>query len=380
MAKKVKIGLALTGGGAHACFQAGVLKAIDEICKPKSAPFEVISGVSAGALHGVWLAAHAENFTDATTSLWDLWAGLKMEDVFRTDTFNLMGIGAAWLRDVITGHRLGGDNVTQLLNTTPLRELITNKIDFVKIKKNISSGLIHGISVSATHYQSGGSVSFYNGDKSIKNWESGTRKGQRTNLSLGHVMASTAIPLFFPPELLDDGYFGDGGIGFRSPLSPTIHMGADRILAIGIRHMTSELKNSVHTQRQISIGDILGTVLNSIFLDSMDNDAASLLRINHLLSSDQTQNKKYPEHLRNIPMLAINPSKNLGDLAENQIHHFPEILRHLLKGLGVDNRKGWDLLSYLAFQKEYTDLLLRLGYSDAMNMKDQILEFMSEDV
>jgi NTE family protein len=188
-------------------------------------------------------------------------------------------------------------------------------------------------------------------------------------LALGHVLASSAIPLFFPPEPLGKSYWGDGCIRLTAPISPTIHLGADSVLAIGIRHVRSPESIRLLADQllpRISLVDIAGVLLNAVFLDSLETDLERMRRINRTLALlSTTAGETHADHLRVIPVEAVLPSKDLGALAAEEFGRLPRTLRYMLRGLGASDEKGWDLLSYLAFDRAYTRHLLELGRADA---------------
>lgn len=372
-----KIGLVLTGGGARAAYQVGVLRAISEICKLENNPFNVISGTSAGSINGAWIGASDERFNEMTHSMWNTWAGLEMNQVFRTDTATLFKTGTRWIKDLSFGGRFLHSNINSLLDPSPLKNFIHSKIDFSKIKKNIVQQKIHGIAITATHYQSGSSVIYFDGHPSISSWNREWRSSCRATLHLDHVLASSAIPIFFPPVQLDGGFYGDGGIMLSAPLSPAIHMGADRILAIGIHHKPGVMPPAKRIDsKSITPGDIAGTLLNSLFFHSIDSDLERMNRINRTLSLlTKEQLLSEPDQLRHIPVLSINPSQDLGKIDLELFNRFPKTIRYLLRGLGASDLRSWDLMSYLAFESEYIKSLLKLGYNDAFEQKEKILKF-----
>ncbi len=372
-----KIGLVLTGGGARAAYQAGALKAISEICEFKENPFKIISGISAGSINGIWIAGQSSQFEVTTQSLWDNWATIEMNQVFKTDPATVFSIGARWVRNLSLGGWLHQPNINYLLDTSPLKAYIKSKMNLKSIQLNIADKKIHAIAITATQYHSGLSVTYFDGHASITPWSREGRESRRCVLQTAHLLASAAIPIFFPPVKLEDGFYGDGGIKLSSPLSPAIHMGADRILAIGIHHKQDAKRTSHHiSSKSISTGDIIGTLLNALFSHSIDADLERLNRINRtlaILSNEQL--KKEPDQLRHIPTLAIRPSQDLGLMTSELFSRFPQTIKYLLRGLGASDLESWDLMSYLAFEKEYILSLLKLGYQDAFAQKRDILQF-----
>lgn len=372
-----RIALTLPGGGARAAYQAGVLHAISEICKFKESPFQIISGVSAGAINGMGLAAGSEDFSASTTEMWDVWKNLSVDDIYKTDVITLAETGLSWLKDLSLGQWFGKTHSTYLLDTSPLEKLLKDKINFSAIQKNLDSGLLYGLSLSTTDYQLGVAITFFSGNKDIQPWNRTFSKGQRDELTIKHILASTALPIFFPPVHIAGREYGDGGVGLKTPLSPAIHMGATRLLVIGVQNPKGgafekhETKSS-HT----TLGDISGTLLNALFLSSLDIDIERMQRINRTISLyTPEQLKKGVDRLRQIPMLVIHPSRDLSCIGAQEFAHFPFTIRHLLKGFGVTDQKGWDLLSYLAFDKVYSQALLELGYQDAFDLKNEIINF-----
>jgi NTE family protein len=378
------VGLVLTGGGARSAYQAGVLRGIADILEPdfnKAFPFNILVGSSAGAINSAMLASNAMNFSAATQSLCRLWSEIRTEQVIRADVFSLGALGIRWLRDLSLGGLLGNSRSTHLLDAGPLREFLGQNIDFKKIRRHIKTGALHGLAVSATNYLTGATVIFFDGAPETEPWIRGSRIAQRTRLSLRHILASAAIPVFFQPVKLKNSYYGDGCVRLTTPISPAIHLGADRILAIGIRpkrsvEKTAEL-NARGRMARISLIDIAGVMLNAAFLDALDLDIERMRRINETAAGLTDQ--AHPSGLREIPLLVIQPSEDLGTLASEEFERFSNMLRYLLKGIGGSRDKGWDLLSYLAFDQVYTRHLIELGRADALVKRDEIRRFFDNE-
>lgn len=375
-----KIGLVLTGGGARAAYQAGVLKGIAEIIAPQSDdafPFRIIAGVSAGAINSVVLAASTGSFSEAVARLCQLWSELDADQVIRADFATLSALGLRWLRDLSMGGLLGKSRSTHLLDTRPLRGFLAEHINFKSIRNNLRGGKLHGLAVSATNYLTGTTITFFEGAPEIQPWIRSTRIGQRTELTLEYVLASAAIPVFFQPMQINGAYYGDGCIRLTAPLSPAIHLGAEQILAIGIRYQRSDEMTVELNQRgsmpEISLVDIAGVMLNAAFLDALESDVERMQRINRTVARLKKGHRGQGSYeLREIPLLALRPSQDLGTLASEQFERFPNMLRYLLKGIGASDEKGWDLLSYLAFDQAYTGRLIELGYADALAQREAI--------
>jgi len=377
------IGLVLTGGGARSSYQAGVLKGIADILNRDSAeafPFNILVGSSAGAINSAFLASRATDFPATTESLCQLWSEIHMEQVIRSDFMALSTLGIRWLRDLALGGLLGNSQSTYLLDARPLREFLSRIIDFEMIQKHMETGSLRGLAVSATNYLTGTSVIFFDGAPQIEPWIRRSRMAQRTRLTLRHILASAAIPVFFQPVKLQGSFYGDGCVRLTTPLSPAIHLGADRILAIGIRHERSEdVMIKLHQwgrMPEISLIDIAGVMLNAAFLDALDLDIERMQRINQTVAGLAGQ--PHPSGLREIPLLVIQPSQDLGTLASEEFDRFSNMLRYLLKGIGSSRDKGWDLLSYLAFDQAYTQHLIALGKADALAKRDEIRQFFAD--
>ncbi|HMQ11109.1 MAG TPA: patatin-like phospholipase family protein [Oligoflexia bacterium] len=375
MNKSSKVALVLTGGGARSAYQAGALKAIGEIVEGQ--PFQIYSGLSAGSINCAFLASHSKTFKQATKELWNLWDQIKYEDVFHTETRFFASKGARLLKNVLGGGYFNDFSSTHLLDNSPLIDLLSKNIDFLNLNHNIQSKKVLGMAVTATNYASGESVIFFNGQKKTKEWIRSRRIAVRTNLKVEHIMASSAIPMFFPPVYVDNAYYGDGAMRSRQPLSPAIHLGADSILAIGVRRAKPQKEKSELEQQQkpktIVMADVMATILNSILLDSLDSDIERLSQINQFVS-------EHPgSKFKKVPILVIRPQSDLGAIGSSLLQYYPKVLRYLLKGLGISRIKGGDLLSFLSFHHEFTSTLLQLGYQDAYQQKKEIKAFYAQN-
>lgn len=380
-----RVGLVLSGGGARAAYQAGALCGLAELLGHSSSPFSLLTGVSAGAINAVSVASRADDFQAGTQNLAEMWTKISPEHVYRTDAASLSFIGSRWLRELGGGGLLGSGATNHLLDTTPLREFLAKRLSFEAVGQHLRSGVAGAVAVSATNYTTGISVTFYDeGSESspIKPWVRSARIGVKTTLGLEHVLASAAIPIFFPPIEIDGAFYGDGSVRLTSPLSPAIHLGAERIVAIGVRYLRSAAGTTLLQDRKRptapSLSEIGGVLLNAVFLDALEGDAERLERINRTIPRmrDDEQGSALP--LRSIPLLVLRPSRDLGELAGQQDAHLPMMLRYLLRGIGVRGNRGADLLSYLAFSPEYVGRLLELGYGDTLARRDEILRFFSE--
>lgn len=376
------IGLVLGGGGARGAYQAGALRAISDILNAKRCPFAVLTGISSGAINAVALAVGADDFPRTVERLCSTWESLTPSKVYRTDAPTLAWLGLRWISDLTTGGMLGSRRVNHLLDTQPLRVLLQREFDMSRLPQHFASGILRGVAVSAVNYLTGTNVTFFDGAPEIEPWFRRGRITVREPLGIDHVMASAAIPIFFPPVRMDGRIYGDGGVRQTAPLGPAIHLGAERILSIGIRYARpSPVTLGLHEQshaKSVTVSDIAGVLLNASFLDALDNDLERLERINRTIAAiPEPERDKLADPLRFVPSLALRPSQDLGRLAADQYTRFPAMLRHLLRGIGATGDTGWDLLSYLAFQPAYVKKLIELGAHDTFARRDEILEFFS---
>jgi NTE family protein len=373
----VNLALVLTGGGARAAYQVGALTALAELFGAGPLPFPVVCGVSAGAINGSALAAQADNFSLAVRHLADTWLQLTPDKVYRTDSLSLVSIGSGWFRGLTSGGRQPPRRYNHLLDTEPLRELLGREIDFPAIHQHVDAGLVRGVAISATNYVTGTSVSFFDALPTVKPWARSRRLGVRGPITVDQVMASAAIPIFFPPVKVGGSYFGDGGVRLTAPLSPALHLGADRILVVGIRHPrtaeeTEEL-NATQDREDLPLSQILGVLMNAVFLDSLEPDIERVERVTAMI---QLLQRPDDLHLRPIQILLLQPSQDLGAMAADQVVRFPRALRFLLKGLGASQSGGADLLSYLAFEHEYIERLVKLGAEDTRARFEEVRTFL----
>ena len=382
-----RTGLVLVGGGARGAYQAGVLQGLAEIPGTRFGdrpPFDVVTGISAGSINAAYLASRADRMVEATNGLAALWSGLRIDSVMRTDALSLFSIGTGWLRDITLAGVLRPNTWSNhLLDATPLRELLTQHVEFDAIARHVASDVLHGFAVSATSYATGSAVTFFDGHESIEPWTRSSRLGWRTRILLDHVLASASIPILFRPVFVEQAFYGDGGIRMTTPLSPAIHLGADRVIAISVRHPRSP-ESTMHVNRkavdrdEISIADIAGVMLNAAFMDALDSDAERMTRINQTIALiEERRRAEHPHRLRSIPLLVIRPSVDLGALAGDQFGRLPVTLRYLTRGLGASPERGADFLSYLAFDSSFTRPLIELGRRDALAQKDVIEAFFS---
>lgn len=366
-----KIALILSGGGARGAYQAGVLKGVAEILPEKhKSPFKIISGVSAGAINSVKLASEIESFSNAIEKLIYLWSQIKTEKVFKSELLSVNKFAA------FLGHEQ--KKMDSLLDTSPLLQLLNENCDFSKIKKNLSQQIIESLIITANDYTTGSAISFVQTNSSKLTWKDSRRLAVLAEIEASHVLASSAIPMLFPPVKIGAHYFGDGCVRNNTPCSPAIRMGADKIFVIGVRtQLSSELSNRTETatlaNKPPSMVRILNTLLNAVLLDSVEQDVQRIQRINQLvsLSGQEEANKA---NFKQIPALCISPSEDIGHIARQQAHHLPRLVRMTISALGSLDEAG-EILSYLLFEPHFCRKLIEMGYNDALNSKTQIEEF-----
>ena len=374
---KPVVGLILSGGGARAAYQVGVLKAIATML-PEGAPnpFPVICGSSAGAINAAALAIYATHFHEGVHRLVHVWRNFRVEQVFRADARGILLNGLRWGAALFLGG-LGRRNPHALLDRTPLRRLLQARLPCERIRSSIEAGALRALSITCSGYGSGQSVTFYQGVSTIAPWNRVRRIGCPAEITCDHLMASSSLPLIFAAEKINREYFGDGSMRQTSPLSPALHLGAERVLVIGLRQETRASPVRENGGEYPPLAQIAGHVLNSIFLDSLDADIERLRRINRTVQMIPPAQREHG--LRVVDALVISPSQELESIAAQYAHHLPRAVRFLLRGVGVANRHGANLVSYLLFEKSYCRDLIALGYADAMMRREEILRFLGED-
>jgi NTE family protein len=376
---KLNTALVLPGGGARGAFQVGVLKALAEsLPKGSSNPFAVISGTSAGAINSVVLASKARRFQVAVAELDRVWSNFRCEQVFRTDNLTMLKSSLHWLASIVFGGFLVG-TPKSLLDNSPLRALLSRNVRFPRIRDAIECGYLDAVAVTAASYATARSTSFFQAGSNHGGWSRTRRVGIHGELHLDHLMASIAVPLVFPPTRIGGEYFGDGAMRQATPLSPAIHLGADRILVIGIRDETADkAPDAAQRPERPSFAQIAGYMLDTLFMDGLYSDIERMTRINQLIDSVSPEHRTGSmQRMRPIDTMLVVPSKDLRVIAHEHRKELPFAVRALLHGVGGRGPGENRLLSFLMFEKAYTRELIELGYQDAMQVIDELVRFVT---
>lgn len=370
------IGLVLSGGGARGAYQAGVVKGIAEIAASKGIekPLPVLTGVSAGAINAAFLASRAQDFAQASDDLTQMWSTLTAEQVFKTDAFTAGRSGLRFLTDATIGALYSKKLARSLLDTTPLRGTLEKYIDFEKIPKNVAAGHLRALAVTAMNYSNATSITFVEGHEKTEMWHRSRRRSELARIKLGHVMGSSAIPLFFPPAAVDGEHYGDGCLRNTAPLSPAIHLGARKLFVVSVRRPDNRAA-PITQEIEPSVARVLGVILNALLLDAIDVDMERMSRVNHTL--DLVPEHHHSNiHLNKIDYLWIRPSRDIGHLAGDLFERLPRVIKYLLRGLG-SSREASELTSYLLFDPDFCGQLVRMGYEDAMEQREAIENFLT---
>jgi NTE family protein len=367
--------LVLSGGGARAAYQVGVLRYIAEVVP--ASPFQVVTGVSAGAINAAQLANHRGSFRAATRDLEGAWEGLHTSDVFETES----SLSLLWsmLRQEPPEQALGSRSTRGMVDTAPLHAFLEDELGadagvLTGIADNLQHGRLDAVAILTTDYATGQTVSWVQG-REIQMWERPDRVGRHTTLTVDHVMASTAIPIVFPAIRLEDHWHGDGGIRLAAPLAPAVHLGADRILAISTRYPRSRSEAATPAvEGYPPRAQVIGIMMNAIFLDALDQDALTMERINRLVRELPPSRR---HDMRPIRLLELRPSVDLGRLAGDYDTALPTAMQYLGRWLGTEQTESPDWLSVLLFEHDYLARLLEVGYEDARAQHDRIQDFFS---
>lgn len=375
-----RVGLVLTGGGARAAYQVGVLQAIAAMLPEGTRnPFPVICGTSAGAINAAGLAVSARNFHEGVRHLASVWENSHVDQVYRSDPIGVFGNSARWLASLLFSG-LGKHSAVSMLDNSPFAQLLERSMPLRAIQKNIQTGALHALGITAWGYTSGQSVTFYQGADSIVPWKRARRVGIASRIGVEHLMASSAIPFLFPAIKLHREYFGDGSMRQLAPISPALHLGAERVLVIGVRKADEVLPERIKVDTYPPPAQIAGHVMSSIFLDSLDVDLERLQRINNtiqLIPKERLESNNIP--LRRVESMVISPSVEINSIAEQHAHTLPRTIRLFYRAIGAMGRDGSALLSYVLFEESFCRALIKLGYQDTIPYATEILQFLGVD-
>lgn len=383
-------GLILTGGGARAAYQVGVLAALAQLRRDAGAtgsnPFPIIAGTSAGAINAATLACQADDFDSAVDGLVYIWQNIHVDQVYAADSFGAIRSGARWMTMMSLGWALARwkrSRPKSLLDNQPLGRLLRRWVRLERLDDMLADGHMQALAISGSSYTSGQHVTFYQTQRPIEPWLRSQRLAVKAQLTIEHLMASSAIPFIFPAEQLElDGqleWFGDGSMRQSAPISPAVHLGAERVLVIGAGRMHEPPgRRAVAPTGHPTMAQIAGHALSNIFLDALAVDVERLTRINKTLALLPPE-ARAATPLRPIDVLVIAPSRRLDDLAAEHQGSLPHSMRALLRGAGVSGEgkaaSGSALTSYLLFEPSFTNELINLGMSDALARRADVQRF-----
>jgi NTE family protein len=372
--------LVVSGGGARAAYEVGVLKALRQhLRQPEHNPFPLLCGVSGGAINAAGLALSAENFAEGVDQLESFWSTLATTDVYRTDVWGVTASGGRWLAG-LAGGWLFGSGPGAFLDNTPLRQRLSRQFDFSHLERGVAAHALHALSITCSGYLSGQCVSFFQGRADLEPWHRPQRGGAHVSLGVDHILASMAVPFLFPAVKLHREYFGDGAMRELAPLSPAIHLGADRILVVSTGPMAAREGDRNPAQRYPSVADTAGHVLAGIYVDSLSADLERMRQVNRLINC-VPEERRLAENIpwRPIDLMVIEPSERLDHLAARHVKNLRWPIRGLLKGIGINDDAGGAFASYLLFEPSYLRALIDLGYRDAVARRDELAGFLNLD-
>jgi NTE family protein len=368
-----RLALVLSGGGARAAYQIGTLRFLARARPGLRIP--LLTGVSAGAINASYLAAHPGPLGEAVEGLSRLWSDLHLEEVFRANAPSLAGQVLRWLARLGSGGSALAPEVRGMVDTTPLRRLLERELGadgtgIPGIRRHVERGDLEAVALTAINYSTGQTVTFVQGCE-LPMWERPNRVSVCADLKVGHVLASAALPLFFPAVRIGDAWYGDGGVRHAAPLSPALHLGADRILAVSTRYRRSRAEAEAHaTSGYPPPAQILSVMLNAVFLDVIDQDHERMQKVNALLAATPPELRG---GLRQIDVVLLRPSRDLGRMAADFEPRLPSGFRFLTRGLGTRETASPDLLSLVLFERDYLRRLIEIGEADAAARAGELL-------
>jgi NTE family protein len=379
MADPRGLALVLSGGGARGAYQVGVLRILAREF-PEAIP-DILTGVSAGGINAAFLAARQEPYQQKIDELAEMWSNLRIDEVFNVDLHNLGWRALRWGGRLLSGGKSPLPPSKSMVDTKPLREVLERELQATNgpiegINRSLRDGWLRAFALTASSYTTGQSITWVQtrDDCVMPAWERPLRKSTMCSLRIDHVMASSALPFFFPAIEVDGAWYGDGGIRLTQPLSPAIHLGAKRIIAVTTRYA----KSREEADRPSIVGypppaQVAGVLFNAIFLDQLDADAMQLRQINALIEAHPEERRL---GLRPIELLVLRPTEDLGRLANAYEVDLPKAFRFFTRGLGTKETRSNDMLSLVMFQTDYVKKLIELGEADALAKRSEIEAFL----
>ncbi|MDG0817279.1 patatin-like phospholipase family protein [Bdellovibrio svalbardensis] len=374
------IGLVLSGGGARGAYQAGVLSAISEVAMRNGLenPFLIYSGVSAGSINAAIVAGFPGNFQKATSRLTKLWSEITTDSVFYADLLTLSRGSFDWVADFsFPSLKKAPSTARSIFSTTPLRSLLTQACHFENIQRKIDYGNLQALAISTLDYDSISSKTFFQAHPLANPWDRPMHRGEKAILSVDHVMASSAIPMFFPPVKIDNRYYGDGCIRNQSPCAPAIYLGARRLVAVGVRRKTDTWYTYHHSESGAppSLARLINVIFHSVMMDGLEADIQRITQTNsHLALLSDFQKKSLS--VREVDCLWISPSVDFSKLAIQRSGEMPRLIRYLLSGFGSLSESS-ELVSYLLFDGSFCQQLIEIGFADGMKAEEEIKRILS---
>ncbi len=374
-----KIALVLTGGGARAAYQAGVLAAITRVLPPGApSPFRIVCGTSAGAINAAILASHTEDFGLGVRRIMSTWGSLSASSVHNTDPWVVARAAARWVWALVAGG--SHERPVSLLDNTPLRDLVHRMVDFSAVRAAIRNGQLDALCVTASSYDTGGSVSFFEGTEELQPWSRARRSGERAELGPEHLIGSAAIPFIYPPERIGDQHYGDGAMQQLAPMSPALQLGADRVFVVGVGQALGPLASASGAPGHPSLGQIGGHLLDAVFTDTLEMDLERLRRVNATVETiPRWLRVRSRIDWRPVEALVVTPTRSFADATAKHAHLLPPAIRVLLRALGAMREGSTNVLSYLLTDGRYCRSLMRRGYQDAMARRAELSAFLGQD-
>jgi NTE family protein len=370
-----KKALVLTGGGARGAYQAGALMGIAEICKSSGIdwPFSIVTGTSAGAINACFISSRIvdKTFLNCAQDLVDLWKNISSYQVYRADSLALFANGLKWIRVLSLAGKGGQKEALSLLDASPLKNLLRRQINMDMIDHALEQKRIDALAINAVSYANGESVTFFQDRGQIKPWDRMKRRGQRDKITHSHIMASAAIPILFSPVGLGAEYFGDGSLRDYTPLSGPIHLGAKKLLVIGVK---KRQRLPPKMERTPTLGKVMSTIISGLLLDALDFDFERLTRINSTLSLIPDGGAG---DLSKVDVTLLTPSQDLAVVARKHFQDLPQMVRYFVTGLGRPEDVA-DLISYVLFERSFTQELIDIGHHDALVKKDDIIQLLAD--